>query len=101
MTKTSQATAGMEKTVSMGKDEPAGKPSTPRPAKAARAGNFSINQILCWAAIGISGLMGLVFLLDIATGMVLNGASTTLDVFGLLAAGVIIYVGIDTLRELR
>ena len=95
-------TASMEATATMGKEDTAGQVGTPRKTRVARAGGTSMDRILCWAAIGISGLMALLFLYDLVVGgWPLYGASGTLDVFALLAAGVIIYVSVDTLRELR
>jgi hypothetical protein len=56
---------------------------------------------LCWASLGIAGLLTLCFVLDMVLGMPFGGASVAMDVFGILAGGVIVYLAIDTIRELR
>ena len=50
----------------------------------------------------LTALLVLLFLLDLFLGSwPLFRASPTLDVFAILAGGVIIYVCIDTLREIK
>lgn len=73
----------------------------------ARAGGSSMEKALCWGTLGVTALLVLLFLLDFIMilgggGMwPLNGASGTLDVFAILAGGIIIYICIDTLREIK
>jgi hypothetical protein len=56
---------------------------------------------LCWGAIGVAGLMLLLFLLDIIVGIPFGGLSVTVDVFGILASGLVLFLGWDALRDLR
>jgi hypothetical protein len=55
---------------------------------------------LCWGAIGAAGLMLLLFLLDIILGFPFSGL-TVVDVFGILASGLVLFLGWDALRDLR
>jgi hypothetical protein len=56
---------------------------------------------LCWGAIGVAGLMLLLFLLDIIVSIPFGGLSATVDVFGILASGLVLFLGWDALRDLR
>jgi hypothetical protein len=61
-----------------------------------------MERAICWGTLGLTALLVLLFLVDLFVGTwPLFRASPTLDVFAILAGGVIIYVCIDTLRELR
>ena len=56
---------------------------------------------LCWGAIGVAGLMLLLFLLDLVVGIPFGGLSKAVDVFGLLSSGLVLFLGWDALRDLR
>lgn len=56
---------------------------------------------LCWIAFGVAAFMTLLFLLDIFVGFPFAGASTVLDIFGILGGAVIGYLAWDTTREIR
>lgn len=56
---------------------------------------------LCWGAIGVAGLMLLLFLLDIILSFPFGGLSVTVDVFGILASGLVLFLGWDAMRDLR
>ena len=56
---------------------------------------------LCWASLGVAGLMLLLFALDIALGFPFGGISVAVDVFSLLASGVLLYLAYDALKDLR
>lgn len=75
-----------------------GKKSAASPIK---AGVTPLERYLCWGALGVAGLLVLLFLLDMFASWPFAGASGALDVFMILASGIVIYVCIDTLRELR
>ena len=45
--------------------------------------------------------MLLLFILDIALGVPFGGLSKVVDIFGILASGILLYLSIETLRELR
>lgn len=68
----------------------------------ARAGGASMEKVLCWGTLGLTALLVLLFLIDLFVGAwPLFGASPALDIFAILAGGIIIYICIDTLRELK
>ena len=54
---------------------------------------------LCWGSLGVAALMTLLFLVDMFAGFPFGGASVTLDVFGVIAGAIIIYLSWDTVRE--
>jgi hypothetical protein len=56
---------------------------------------------LCFSSMGVAGLLLLLFLLDIFTGFPFGGISKTVDVFGILASGVVLYLAYDAFRDLR
>jgi hypothetical protein len=62
---------------------------------------LSMEKGLCWGALGVAGVMLLTFILDLATTYPYGGLSKTIDIFGILASGVLIYLGWETMRELR
>lgn len=55
---------------------------------------------LCWGSLGVAAIFTLLFLLDMFTGIPFGGASIVLDIFGIIAGGIIIYLAWDTVREL-
>jgi hypothetical protein len=56
---------------------------------------------LCWGALGVAGLLLLLFLLDLGTGLLFGSGTIikVLDVCAVLGAGLIVYLSWDTLRE--
>ena len=62
---------------------------------------LSMEKWLCWGSLGVASLMLLFFVLDIALGMPFGGLSTTVDIFGILASGVLVYLAWDALKDLR
>lgn len=57
---------------------------------------------LCFAALGIAGLMALLFVMDLATGIPFGGSPFMLvDIFGLLASAIVGYLGFSAMRDLR
>jgi hypothetical protein len=67
-----------------------------------RAGGSSMDKLLCWGTLGVTAVVVLLFLMDLLIGSwPLYRASMALDIFVILAGGVIIYVCVDTLMELK
>jgi hypothetical protein len=60
----------------------------------------SMEKGLCWGSLGIGGVMLLLFILDIALGIPFGGLSTVVDVFGILASALLVYLSYDALRDL-
>lgn len=61
---------------------------------------------MCYGALGIAGLMLVIFLLDLLTGAVFGGPDgtnpfATVDIFGVLASGVVAYLGYSALRDVK
>jgi hypothetical protein len=60
-----------------------------------------MDKWLCWGSMGVAGLLLLLFLLDIPLGIPFGGISTVVDVFGILASGLVLYLAWDASRDLR
>ncbi len=56
---------------------------------------------MSWGCASVGGIMLLFFILDIAVGVPFVGLSKVVDIFGILASGILLYLSIETLRELR
>jgi hypothetical protein len=56
---------------------------------------------LCYVSMGVAGLLLLLFLFDIITGFPFGQSNITVDVFGILASGLVLYLAIDAFRDLR
>ncbi len=49
----------------------------------------------------MAGLLALLFLLDMVLGMPFGGVSFLVDILGLLAAGLVLYLAFDAFRDLN
>jgi hypothetical protein len=56
---------------------------------------------LCWVSMGLAGLSLLLFVLDLSLGVPFGRISPTVDVFIILACGVVLYLAYDAFRDLR
>lgn len=54
---------------------------------------------LCWASIGISGFVLLLFVLDLALGIPFGKLNTLVDILGAVACAIVLYLSFDTLKE--
>lgn len=62
----------------------------------------AMEKALCYGALGVAALMLLLFVLDIATGIPFgSGPFITYDILGLIAAGIIGYLGFSSLKDLK
>lgn len=62
----------------------------------------AMEKYMCYGALGVAGLMGLLFLLDLAVGIPFGGGSfLAADIFGLLASGVVGFLGFNAMKELK
>jgi hypothetical protein len=59
-----------------------------------------MDKWLCWGSMGVAGLLLLLFILDIPLQLPFGG-SILVDVFGILASGVVLYLAWDASRELQ
>lgn len=55
----------------------------------------------CLGSMGVAGLLSLLFLLDMVLGMPFGGVSLFVDILGLLAGGLVLYLAIDAFRDLN
>jgi hypothetical protein len=60
---------------------------------------MELNKLLTWMAMAVAGLVCLVFILDLAVGIL--GRNIALDVLFLLGGALVLWQGIETVRELR
>jgi hypothetical protein len=60
-----------------------------------------MDKWLCWGSLGVSGLLLLLFLLDLFLGIPFGGISTVVDIVGILASGIVLFLAIDAMRDLR
>jgi hypothetical protein len=56
---------------------------------------------MCWGSLGVSGVLLLLFLLDLVLGMPFGGLSTVVDILGLISCGLVAYLSWDALQDLR
>ena len=62
----------------------------------------AMEKYMCYGALAVAAVMFLLFLLDLVLGFPFGGGSFLLaDIFGLLASGVVAYLGFNASRELK
>lgn len=61
----------------------------------------SMEKWLCWGSLGVSGVLLLLFLLDLVMKIPFGGLSIAVDVIALIACGLVIYLSWEALREVR
>ncbi|MFN5330190.1 MAG: hypothetical protein ACK5DV_13520 [Planctomycetota bacterium] len=54
----------------------------------------------CLSAMGIAGLLLALFVLDIALGIPFGKSNMTTDACGIVASGLVVYLGFDAFRDL-
>ena len=69
---------------------------------------LAMEKGLCWGSLVVAGLMLLLFLLDVFLGFPFGGGGSqplegmkVVDIFGILAGGVLVYLSFNALRDLR
>jgi hypothetical protein len=60
-----------------------------------------MDKWLCWASMGVAGLLLLLFLLDLVVKVPFGGISMVVDILGLLASALVAFLAWDASRELR
>jgi hypothetical protein len=60
-----------------------------------------MEKCLCFGSMGVAGLLLLLFLLDMILNFPFGGISKVVDVFGILASAVVLYLAYDAHRDLR
>jgi hypothetical protein len=56
---------------------------------------------MCWSAIGVSGLLLVLFILDVAMKIPFGGLSPVVDIVGAIASAIVLYLAYDALKDLR
>jgi hypothetical protein len=62
---------------------------------------LSMEKWLCWGAMGVAGGLGLLFVLDFVTKFPFGGLSKFVDVIGIIACGIVFYLGWDAFQDQR
>lgn len=70
------------------------------------AKGLSMEKWLCWASMGISGLLLLLFLMDTVTGIPFGissvpGTGMVIDICGVLACALVLYLGWDASKDIH
>lgn len=61
-----------------------------------------MDKILCFASLGVAILMCLLFLLDLVAGFPFGGGPfVTVDILGVLASGIVIYLALNVMKDLK
>jgi hypothetical protein len=62
---------------------------------------LSMEKWLCWSSMGVAGLLLFLFLLDLLLQVPFGGISKAVDIFSILASGIVLYLAWDAYRDLR
>jgi hypothetical protein len=65
------------------------------------AKGLSMEKWLCWGTMGLSGLLLLLFLLDLVLRFPFGGLSRVVDILGVLSCGMVLYLGWDAFKDWR
>lgn len=62
----------------------------------------AMEKILCYSSLAVAILVLLMFLLDLVLGVPFGGGPFMLvDVLGVLAAGIVVYLAINVMKDLK
>jgi hypothetical protein len=61
---------------------------------------MNLKKILCMTTLAIAGVLGVVFLIDLAIGIPFDRSDIVTDILVAVAAGLLIWQGIETYREI-
>ncbi len=62
---------------------------------------LSMEKWMCWSAMGVSGFLLFLFLLDVLLKFPFGGLNTLVDVLAILACAAVLYLGWDASKDLR
>jgi hypothetical protein len=62
---------------------------------------LSMEKWLCWGSMGVAGFLLLLFLLDLVLGFPFGKLSLLVDILGVAACGIVLYLGWDAFQDLR
>jgi len=75
-------------------------PSCPETGRMVAVKGLSMEKWLCWGSIGVAGLLLLLFLLDLFTGIPFQGISPAVNIMGAICCVILGYLGWNALRDL-
>lgn len=61
----------------------------------------AMDKWLCWGSMGVSGLLLLLFLLDLFLKFPFGGIHPVVDIISAIASGLVLYLAFDAMRDLR
>jgi hypothetical protein len=61
----------------------------------------SMEKRLCYGSMGVSGLLLLLFVLDLALGIPFGRINLFVDILGLIASALVLYLAYDAFKDLR
>jgi hypothetical protein len=62
---------------------------------------LSMEKWLCWGSMGVSGLLLLLFLIDILLKFPFGGLSIIVNILGILSCAIVLYLSWDAFKDLR
>ncbi len=62
---------------------------------------LSMEKWLCWASMGVSGLLLLLFLIDIPLKFPFGGLSILVNILGIISCAIVLYLSWDAFKDLR
>ena len=62
---------------------------------------LSMEKRLCYGSMGVSGFLLLLFLLDLVLAFPFGRINTFVDILGIIASALILYLAYDAFRDLR
>jgi hypothetical protein len=60
-----------------------------------------MEKYLCWGSLGTAGTLLVLFVLDLVIKIPFNGLSRTVDILGILACGIVVYLSWEAYRDFR
>jgi len=62
---------------------------------------ISMEKWLCWSSMGVAGFLLLLFVLDLLLGFPFSTVSSLVDIIGILASALVLFLGWDAYQDLR
>jgi hypothetical protein len=62
---------------------------------------LSMEKWMCWSAMGVSGFLLFLFLLDVLLKFPFGGLSPIVDILAIAACAAVLYLGWDAYQDIR
>jgi hypothetical protein len=62
---------------------------------------LAMEKWLCWGSLGVSGILLLLFLLDMIVGIPFGGIDVIVNIIGIIACGLVGYLAFESFKDLR